>query len=163
MYYVNQFKIRKDWKLQRDISFDLHRKNYTHFGTSYKRLVKCTQIQCDSSIFLEWNGKFESINRRLVLPNYQCHGSNKEKNNLEWRVFGFHTRMFWQLVTLKPSESRTYEQRKSKKKSGYKPSNVGKIINMRKNSDSQVDSNHDQKCKQSSSLQEHNRLQSSVQ
>ena len=52
-----------------------------------------------------------------------------------------------------PSELRTDKQYKAKKKSRQETSNVGKIVDMRKDPNRQIDQDDDHKCGQGCSLQ----------
>ena len=53
--------------------------------------------------------------------------------------------MLWQLMTLNPSIPGAQKENKPEKEATYESSKVGKIVNVRKDSDPQVDNNDDQK------------------
>lgn len=66
----------------------------------------------------------------------------------------FHTSMSRKLVALCPPKLRTKQQNKPKEETSHETSDVCKIVNMRKNSNSQVNGNNDHKSQQSCSLQD---------
>lgn len=53
-----------------------------------------------------------------------------------------------------PPELRTEKQNKAKKKACQESANMGKVIDMRKNPNSQVNDDDDDECDESCSLQE---------
>lgn len=90
----------------------------------------------------------------LDLPNDKQNEGHDTEHILVRIMPRFHTGLSRKLVALCPPKLRTKQQNKPKEETSHETSDVCKIVNMRKNSNSQVNGNNDHKSQQSCSLQD---------
>lgn len=90
----------------------------------------------------------------LDLPNDKQNEGHDTEHILVRIMPRFHTGLSRKLVALCPPKLRTKQQNKPQEETSHETSDVCKIVNMRKNSNSQVNGNNDHKSQQSCSLQD---------